>query len=146
VDPYPSKDPYSTPESKPSHYEKSPAGDYLGPGPDDNARQWGMLAHLLGWVITVFSLLGVIGPLIVLMTKKDEHPFINDQATEAVNFQITLLLINVVFVVIAIATCGVGGVLFLITYVMNIILGIIAMINANKGVAYRYPMTIRLIK
>ena len=89
MDDYPQKEPFA--EGKP-HYEKTPGGDYLGPAPDDNARQWGMLSHLLGLLIGFFTGFGFIGPLIVLLTKKEEHPFIEDQATEALNFHISILI------------------------------------------------------
>lgn len=145
MDPYPPKEPFASHESKPV-YEKSPGGEYYGPAPDDNSRQWGMLSHLLGLVIGLLTGFGFVGPLIVLLTKKDEHPFIEDQANESLNFQITLLIYYLIAGALAIVTCGVGVLLMLIPWLMQLILGIIATVNSNKGIAYRYPATIRLIK
>ncbi|MBW3600324.1 MAG: DUF4870 domain-containing protein [Planctomycetes bacterium] len=141
----PPKEPYSTPESQPPHYEKSPTGEYMGPAPDNNARQWGMLSHLLGLVIGLLTALGFVGPLIVLLTKKDEHPFIEDQANETLNFQITILIYYLIAGAITAVTCFIASPVLLVPWLMQLILGIIGTVNANKGIAYRYPMTIRLI-
>ena len=78
-----------------------------GKCPDKDACQQAMLAHLLG------ALLGFLGPLIIWMTKKDDHPFIDDQGKEALNFHLTLLIAYVVtsilYTVLAFVTCGIGG-------------------------------------
>lgn len=57
---------------------------------DPQARQWGMLAHLVALAGFVFGPLGIIiGPLIVWLMKKDQYSFVNSQGKEALNFQIT---------------------------------------------------------
>ena len=104
-----------------------------------------MLAHLLG------ALLGIIGPLIIYLMKKDESAYIEDQGKEAVNFHITLIIAYVVssilWTVLAIVTCGIGGFipLPLAVTVWQLVLGIIASTKASKGEYYRYPATLRLI-
>jgi uncharacterized Tic20 family protein len=73
--------------------------------------------------------------------KKDQSPFVEDQAKEALNFQIAVL--------IAIAICGItciGIVLIPVVGIAALIYSILAAIEANKGVYYRYPYTIRLIQ
>ena len=47
---------------------------------------------------------------------------------------------------VTIITVGFGALLFPVLGLGVLILGIIAGIKANDGVAYRYPFTIRLIK
>src|SRR4051794_22840279 len=59
---------------------------YAGPPPTKDAVTMGMLCHLLG----IFT--GFLGPLIIWLLKKDEHPFIDDQGKEALNFQIVAML------------------------------------------------------
>ena len=82
-----------------------------------------------------------LGPLIVWMIKKDESPFIGDQAKEALNFQIAVMI---AFVICGI-TC-VGLLLVPVVAIAALIYSILAAIEANKGVYYRYPYTIRLIQ
>ena len=97
---------------------------------------WSMLSHLAPVVG-----FGVIGPLIIWMLKKEESPFVDDQAKEALNFQLSTLLAGLV--------CGVTLVGILLLPVIglgSLIFGIMAGMEANKGVAYRYPYNIRFIK
>src|SRR5262245_22052459 len=107
-------------------------------------RNRGMLSHLLalvGFFVIPFG--NVIAPLIVYLMKKDESPFVADQARESLNFQITLCiyaLISGVLVIILI-----GFLLLGIIWVAGIVLTIIASVKAANGESYRYPLTLRLI-
>jgi len=91
-----------------------------------------------------------LGPLIIWLVKKDSMPFVNDQAKEALNFNITIAIIFVILTILGFATLGVG---FLLALPLMIIIGIAALvfiilaaIKANEGVTYRYPFALRLIK
>lgn len=99
-----------------------------------------MLAHLLSIVF------GFIAPLIIWMISKDQPQkgFVADQAKEALNFQIT--------VIIALCIAGVLIVIFIgillvpMILVVNFVLCILAGLKAREGVDYRYPFTLRLLK
>ena len=103
---------------------------------------FGMLAHILG-AVTSF-----VGPLVIWLIKKDESPFVNDQGKEALNFQITILIGYVVAGIVAwlpfIGPCA-GGLLWAACLLLGLIFGILGGVEANKGVAYRYPFALRLI-
>ena len=138
-------DPYSPPPS--------PGGSISA-----DERQWAMFSHLsalLGGLLTsVFGGWGTfIGPLIVWLIKKDSMPFVDQQAKEALNFNITVSIIalamSIVFGFLAFVTLGLGLIvivpivaLFVIAWV---VLTIMAAVKANEGVAYRYPLALRLI-
>ena len=118
-------------------------------------RQWGMFAHLsalAGGLLT--SAVGgwgfFLGPLVIWLMKKDTMPFVADQAKEALNFNITVSALMVLFVVLGIVTLGLGflltGPLMMIVGIAALVFIVIAAIKANEGVAYRYPFTIRLVK
>ena len=117
---------------------------------DSNATQWALFAHLSALGGAVVGGLSFIGPLIIYLVKKDEHPFIADQAREALNFNLSALLY---FVVAGIATFVlvfvlVGLLLIPVLFGMMIgwlVLVIIAAVRANRGEAYRYPLTIRFV-
>ena len=113
-----------------------PAG-YIEQNKD--ARTMAMLAHLLG------TIMGFIGPLIIWLIKKDEHAFVNDQGKEALNFQLTLLIIYVVTMLINVVSCGFLFFVVFVPLLMQIIMGIIGTVQANNGQVYRYPMCIRII-
>ena len=127
----------------------------LPPGsPSADERQWGMFAHLASLVGIVIPLGTILGPLVVWLVKKDTMPFVDDQGKEALNFNITLLIVGVVFGVIGAIftaiTLGLGAILVvpvaLALGVAWLVFTIMAAMKVNDGVAYRYPLTIRLIK
>lgn len=107
--------------------------------PTKDERTLTLLCHLSG------ILTGFIGPLVFWLVKKDESTFINDQAKEALNFQITLAIAYVVLSVLSVISCGVMLVVFPVIYVGSIVLMVIAGMKANEGISYRYPLTLRLI-
>lgn len=97
-----------------------------------------MLAHLLG-IVT-----GFIAPLILWIVKKDESPYIGEQAKEALNFQITMAIAFVVSWMLMIILIGV--LLVFLLCIANFIFCILAAIAASKGENYRYPFTLRLLQ
>lgn len=124
--------------------------------PDAQQRQWAMFAHLsaiVGGLLTsqLFGGIGcILGPLIIWLLKKDTMPFVDDQAREALNFNITVAIVMLVLVLLGVGTFGLGfivtGPLMLIAGVAALVFIVIAAIKANDGVAYRYPFALRLVK
>ena len=110
-----------------------------------NVRTWCVLSHasaLLGFVIPwVFH---ILGPLIVWLAKRADSPEIDEHSKESLNFQISMLIYNVVAAVLCLVLIGFA--LLLILHILNLVLVIVASIQASEGKLYRYPITIRLIK
>ena len=133
-----------------------PVTDASSDGISAEQRQWAMFAHLsalVGGVITggwAFSVGCFIGPLIIWMIKKDTMPFVDDQAKEALNFNLTVAAIFFVLLILTLGTLGIGVILTrpvgLVVGLAWLVLTIIAGIKANEGVAYRYPFAVRLVK
>ncbi|MEM8781607.1 MAG: DUF4870 domain-containing protein [Planctomycetota bacterium] len=118
-----------------------PADDDTPPAEiTDDAKNMAMLAHLLG------AILSVLGALIIWIIKKDDHPFIDQEGKEAVNFQLTIFFGYLLLIPISIITCGFGSFLYLPVFILALVLGIVAALKAKEGVAYKYPFAIRLIK
>lgn len=112
---------------------------------DKNARQWAMICHLSALIGLLGNGVGfLIAPLVVWLIKKNEHPFIDEQGKEALNFQITMFL--AVLVSIPLCFVGIGIILLPVIGVLMFVFPIIAGIKANDGKSYRYPMTIRFVK
>ncbi|MCJ0826027.1 DUF4870 domain-containing protein [Luteimonas sp. 50] len=118
-------------------------------------RQWAMFAHLsalAGGLLT--SAVGgwgfFIGPLVIWLMKKDTMPFVDDQAKEALNFNIMVTAIFVILLILTILSLGIGALLtvpvMLIVGIGALVFVIIAAMKANQGIAYRYPVNVRLIK
>ena len=118
-------------------------------------RQWAMFAHLsaiAGGLLT--SAVGgwgfFLGPLVIWLMKKETMPFVADQAKEALNFNITVSAIFLILLILTFVTLGIGALLtvpvMLIVGLGALVLIVMAAIKANDGIAYRYPLTLRLIK
>lgn len=105
--------------------------------PSNDDRNIATVTHLGG---TVFSF---IPALIVWVLKKDDSKYISNQAKEALNFQITVLIAQ--FIAGVLALILIGFVFMGIIWLANIVLCIIAAISTSKGETYRYPLTLRLI-
>ncbi len=108
--------------------------------PSDDQKTLALITHLSGIV------LGFIVPLIIWLVNKDQpdKAFVNDQAKEALNFQITLFFVYIVGIVLSIIL--IGALINMLAWVACIILSIMGGLAAQKGEAYRYPFAIRLIK
>lgn len=121
-----------------------------------DARQWAMFAHLsalLGGIATAGwagSVGCFIGPLVIWLVKKDTMPFVDDQAKESLNFNITVAIIFLALWILTIVTFGIGLIIsvpgFFVVGIAWLVLTILASVKANEGVAYRYPFALRLIR
>ena len=120
------------------------------PVPSSDERTWAMFGHLSAFSAFLTGIGMVVGPLIVWLVKRDTMPFVADQAKEALNFNITVLLVGVALLLLVILTLGIGllivGPVGVVIFVAWVVLTIIATVNANNGTYYRYPFALRLIK
>ena len=114
------------------------------PAPSQEVRQLAMLCHFAAFAGLVFPFGSLLGPLILWQFKKDVDPLIDDQGKEALNFQITVAIAWLVCLVLGFVV--IGFLLMTVLVIGALILTIIAGIKANKGIAYRYPWTWRLVK
>lgn len=114
------------------------------PPTDSSDRNWAMAIHLSAFSGYIIPFGGLFGPLIIWLTKRNQHVFIDHHGKEAVNFRISLLI----YFIAAFLLCFVLiGFLFLFALaIMDIILTIIAAIKASDGEKYQYPLSIRFIK
>jgi uncharacterized Tic20 family protein len=112
--------------------------------PTEDERTWGMVAHLAALAFFIVPFGNILGPLVVLLVKRDHSPFIGAHAKEALNFNITSLIGAIVCLLLLQLSIGIlfGAVLFVFWLVMTII----AALKANEGLTYRYPFALRLVK
>lgn len=111
---------------------------------ESKSRQRAVLCHLAGFLGYVIPLGSVIGPLVPWLVWRSNDTFVDSQGREAFNFQLSVLIyallsIPLVFVLI--------GILLLIAIaVFQIVFMVVAALAASEGRAYRYPLTLRLVK
>ena len=111
--------------------------DVIVSAPNQDDRNLAMIAHLLG-ILTSF-----LGALVIWLIKKDQSPFIEKEAREALNFQITLLIGHMIAGVLTFVL--IGFLIFPLLWAINIIFSILGAVAASKGQAYTYPFAIRLV-
>jgi uncharacterized protein len=111
---------------------------------DSHVRTWNILCHASALAGVFFHFPGhLLGPLIVWLAKRDDSPEIDAHGKESLNFQISMLIYNVVAAFFCLVLIGFA--FLAILWVLNAVFVIIASIQASDGKFYRYPMTIRFI-
>ena len=118
------------------------AGDNLNSVPKSE-RIWGFFSHFSAFAFFIFPFGHILGPVLVYILKKNDSPFIEDQAKESINFQITMSLYAVISGLLTIILIGFA--LLAVVFILDFVLVIIAALKANEGIIYRYPFTIRII-
>ena len=111
-------------------------------------RTWAMIAHLSAFAMYLTGIGHLLGPLIIWLAKRDGNPFVDDQGKEALNFQITVTLYYAAAIILIFTLIGaiIGIPAVIAIGVFQIVCMIIATIKASDGVAFRYPLTLRLLK
>ena len=115
-----------------------PAYAVQPPLSDSDQRMWSVFAHI-GGVFVSFLV-----PLVILLVFKGRGAFVENQAKEALNFQITLAIAYVVGGITAILIVGLF--ILLAAAICSVVFAIMAAIASNRGELYRYPLTLRLVK
>lgn len=133
--PWSGEPPYSPPQ---------PSGP-MPLSPEDE-RTWAIVAHVAPPALALVSMgtLGFLTPLIVWLVFRDRSQFVGDQAKEALNFQITLLIGYLIGLVLILAVIGIF--ILIAVWVLSIVFGIQAAVAVNRHEPYRYPVNIRFIK
>jgi uncharacterized Tic20 family protein len=115
-----------------------PPPSYLTP----EERTWGGAAHwsaLVGMVVAM----AFLGPLLVLLIKGNESPWVRRQAVESLNFQLSILIYALISG--ALVLLLVGLVLLPLVGLMWLVFTIIGSVRASEGQDYRYPLTLRMV-
>ena len=78
------------------------------------------------------------------LLKKDDDPYIDQQGKEALNFQITVTIASVAAGMLSFVC--IGFLLFPVIGILDLVFVIMACVQTSKGQAYKYPLSIRLLK
>lgn len=147
--PQPGQPPYQDQPGQPQPGQPQPGGygSPYGPGapyqpqpltPSDE-RMWTVFAQI-GPVLLSF-----IAPLVIWLVFRERSRFVDQEAKEALNFQITLVFVHIACAIITGITFGFGSIVYLV-FVAAVVFMILAAVENGKGAPYRYPVIIRLIK
>lgn len=94
--------------------------------------------------LVMFCGVPVLPQLVMWLIKRDESPFLDDHGKEALNFQISAILLAAISGILVVV--GVGILMLVALGPFIFISTIVATVRASQGRYFRYPMTIRLIQ
>lgn len=124
--------------------------------PPAEARTWAMIIYLSCFTGLIIPLGSIIAPLIIWLLKKEEHPFIERQGKEVLNFNLSIIVIFLsLFVlnfvmVLTVILAPLAFLLMLALFLIGVYALIIIIIGAIKvkdGFNYRIPyLNFRLIQ
>ena len=101
-----------------------------------NVRTWTAFVHASALLGVFIHFPGhLLAPLIVWLLKRDESPEIDAHGKEALNFQISMLIYNVIAAVFCLVL--IGFLLLPLLWILNALFVIIAAIKASDGELYR---------
>src|SRR5919198_189999 len=109
----------------------------VAPASSSDVRLWCVLAHataLVGFLVPVAG--HIVGPLIVWLAKRQDSPEIDAHGKESINFQISMLIWNVIAGILCLVLIGIP--ILILLHLLNIIFVIVASIQASEGKLYRY--------
>jgi uncharacterized Tic20 family protein len=115
------------------------------PSAPPSDRTWTVLCHasaLLGFFLPWGG--HILPPLVVWLVKRGESTAVDEHGKESLNFQLSMLIYNIIAGVLVLVL--IGFVLLPILHVLNVVFVILASLRASEGTLYRYPITIRFFR
>ena len=105
-----------------------------------NNYDYSMVLHLTQFCSWLFPFLGIIVPLIMWQSKK-EDPYVDEQGKVVMNWVFS----SIIYVIVGIILCFVliGIPLLVLLFICSVVFTIMGAMDANKGVIKNYPMAIK---
>lgn len=116
-------------------------------------RGWAASAHIAALVAALATswfagVAGAVAAFVVWLLVRDRSSFAAAHAKEALNFNFSMFLYAVASIVLVVFTLGLGLLVavpvWIVLAIAWLVFTIVAAVKAYDGVAYRYPLTIRL--
>jgi uncharacterized Tic20 family protein len=114
-----------------------------GAPPSSDERLFALLVHLVPAVLYASVVVPLLVPVVVIVTKGSESRWVRAQAFEALNFQLTYLVVSVLGY--ALSVIGIGFCLLGVAALFALIVGVIGGVKAYAGESWRYPLCIRFL-
>src|SRR2546430_5250595 len=121
-----------------------PASSQPATSTSSEVRNWCVLCHASALAGLFFHFFGhLLGPLIVWLMKRNDAPEIDAAGKESLNFQISMLIYDIIAGILCLVLIGIP--ILIALWILNTVFVIIASVKTSQGEVYRYPLTIRLI-
>ena len=122
----------------------SPAPSQPATSTSSEVSTWCVLCHASALLGLFFHFFGhLLGPLIVWLIKREMSPEIDANGKESLNFQISMLIYDVIAGILCIVLIGIP--ILIALWILNTVFVIIASVKTSQGEFYRYPLTIRFL-
>ncbi len=113
-------------------------------------KPWGMelnqfcvFMHLAQFASYIVPFIGIVLPLVMWLTNKDESRVVDKHGKEIINWMISSFIYAIIGFIL---TCIIIGVPLIIGIVIcSIVFPILGAVKAADGSYYKYPITIRFI-
>jgi uncharacterized protein len=106
----------------------------------EKGRWWTVCSHLMLFAAIPTIFLGGVVTFFLWQILGKEDPFVEDQAREALNFQINIALLSLVLM------ASIFGLpLVIVLWIVACIMCLIAARHAARGERYRYPLIFRVV-
>jgi uncharacterized Tic20 family protein len=112
------------------------------PGIGQEQRQWAMIAHL-GGVLAIWAVVPLVPALVIFSVYLHKSEYVRDQAKEALNFQIVVLIAWVAAWIIN--KLPLLPNLLILVWIFSLVCSVIAAVAAGRGKRFRYPITYRFL-
>jgi uncharacterized Tic20 family protein len=105
---------------------------------------WATFCHLSALAGFFIPFGHLIGPLVIWLLKKDLYPSVDQHGKEALNFQISISIYALAASALIVVLIGIP--LLIGLAVFNFAMIIIAAVKCKNDQAFRYPLSLRLLK
>ena len=120
------------------------AGSKNKAGLSQDEKNWGMFCHVAVFAGCIVPLGNIIGPLVIWLMKKDQYGFVDYNARQAMNFQITFLIAMLAGLLLSFVLIGI---LMMIGFgIFALVVTIKAIVASSRGEYYSYPCSIQFIR
>lgn len=109
-----------------------------------NLNTFCMLMHLSQLSSFVVPGAGIVLPIVMWATNKDEFPLVDQHGREIMNWMLSLFIYSLICIPLMFIIVGFFALFILV--LLNLIFAIMGAVNANDGKLWRYPLCIRFFK
>jgi uncharacterized Tic20 family protein len=105
-----------------------------------NNYDYAMVLHLTQFCSWLFPFLGLIVPLIMWQSKK-EDPYVDEQGKVVMNWVFSSIIYGIVGIILCFVLIGIP--LLILLFICSVVFTIMGAMDANKGVIKNYPLSIK---
>lgn len=105
-----------------------------------NNYDYAMVLHLTQFCSWLFPFLGLIVPLIMWQSKKEDS-YVDEQGKVVMNWVFSSIIYGIVGLILCFILIGIP--LLILLFICSVVFTIMGAMDANKGIIKNYPMSIK---